>query len=195
MVDLLRHGEVAAAGWAFRGRTDVPLSDTGWQQMQRLAASLAPCDHIAASPLTRCLKFAEAMRDAWQASLVILPDMREMDFGAWEDRSFDELQAEHGALLQRFWASPEGMRPPGGELFDDFAERVISCWRSWLADASGAHRLLVAHGGVIRVLLAHLLQMPMRALWRLHLPHASWSRVSLCAGHPPRLLFVNREPR
>jgi len=49
----------------------------------------------------------------------------------------------------------------------------------------------VAHGGVIRVLLAYLLDMPMNALWRLHLPYAAWSRVSLCEGHQPRLLFMN----
>ena len=192
IIDLLRHGAVAAEGWAFRGSTDIPLSDTGWQQMRRVAdaftASNYTFDQIATSPMQRCRRFAETLHGAPR----ILDDMREMDFGDWENRAFDDIQASDGALLAQFWQSPVGIQPPGGELFDDFIDRVIACWQAWLADAAGETRLLVAHGGVIRVILAHLLKMPMAAMWRLHLPYAAWSRVSLCAGHAPRLMFMNR---
>ena len=196
IIDLLRHGEVAAEGWAFRGSTDIPLSDTGWKQMRAVGRELGniTLSQIATSPLQRCHDFSTELADQHGTSMALLADMREMDFGAWENRGFDELQAEHGEMLQRFWDSPEGIHPPEGEAFDDFADRVVTCWQSWLAEACGEHRLLVAHGGVIRVLLAHLLDMPMRALWRLHLPYASWSRISLCEGYQPRLLFMNREP-
>jgi len=192
VIDLLRHGEVDAEGWAFRGSTDLPLSETGWQQMRSVAASFEPFDHIATSPLQRCRLFADELNGKQQTSLVTLYDMREMDFGNWENCSFDALEKEYGALLHQFWQSPVGVQPPGGESFDSFSQRVICCWQEWLDTESGNHRLLVAHGGVIRVLLAYLLDMPMHALWRLHLPYAAWSRVSLCEGHQPRLLFMNR---
>ncbi len=192
IIDLLRHGEVDAEGWAFRGSTDTPLSETGWQQMRAVSASFDPFDHIATSPLQRCRLFAETLKAKQQTHVITLNDMREMDFGDWENRSFDELQKDYGSLLHRFWQSPLGIQPPNGELFDDFSQRVIDCWQSWLQTESGNHRLLVAHGGVIRVLLAHALDMPMSALWRLHLPYASWSRVSLCEGHQPRIMFMNR---
>jgi len=194
IIDLLRHGEVDAEGWAFRGSTDLSLSESGWRQMRSVAAYFESFDHIATSPLQRCRLFAEELNDKQHTNLLTLHDMREMDFGAWENRSFDELETEYGPLLHQFWQSPVSVQPPDGEAFDDFSRRVISCWQEWLEMASGNHRLLVAHGGVIRVLLAHLLDMPMDALWRLHLPYASWSRVSLCEGHQPRLLFMNREP-
>ncbi len=193
-IDLLRHGEVDADGWAFRGSTDLPLSETGWKQMRSVAASFEPFDHIATSPLQRCRLFADELNGKQQTNLVTLQDMREMDFGDWENRSFNELETEYGAQLHQFWQSPVGVQPPGGERFDDFSQRVTRCWQEWLNMESGNHRLLVAHGGVIRVLLAHLLEMPMSALWRLHLPYSSWSRISLCEGHQPRLLFMNREP-
>jgi len=192
VIDLLRHGEVEATGWAFRGSTDLPLSGKGWQQMRAVSESFAPFDHIATSPLQRCRLFAEGLNSKQKTSLIILDGMREMDFGAWENRSFDDLEAEYGALLHQFWQSPVGIQPPGGEAFDAFARRVMVCWQAWLDSGTGHHRLLIAHGGVIRVLLAHLLDMPMAALWRLHLPYASWSRVSLLGGHQPRLLFLNR---
>lgn len=194
VVDLLRHGEVAAEGWAFRGSTDIALSDTGWRQMRAAGSRLADASfsQIASSPMQRCRRFADEFAAGLAVPLHDLPDMREMDFGAWENRDMQELEAEHGELLQRFWQSPVGVHPPGGEAFEHFAGRVLEAWGAWLHGASGEHRLLVAHGGVIRVLLAHLLDMPLPAMWRLHLPYASWSRVSLLDGHQPRLLFLNR---
>lgn len=192
VIDLLRHGEVAATSWAFRGSTDIPLSAQGWRQMRAVAGALERTEHIATSPMQRCRLFAEELSAAQEAELVTLEGMREMHFGAWENLAFEQLEAEHGPLLRRFWQSPVGVCPPGGEPFDDFAGRVIDNWRTWLQTAAGNRRLLVAHGGVIRVLLAHLTGMPMSSLWRLHLPYASWSRVSLLAGQQPRLLFLNR---
>ncbi len=192
VIDLLRHGEVEATGWAFRGSTDLPLSKQGWEQMRAVAALLDPLDQIATSPLQRCRLFAGDLAAGMQTEPVSLNGMREMDFGTWENRSFEDLEAGYGALLHQFWQSPVGIQPPGGEAFDAFARRIMACWQTWLQSGSGHHRLLVAHGGVIRVLLAHLLDMPMAALWRLHLPYASWSRVSLLEGHQPRLLFLNR---
>jgi len=191
ILDLLRHGAVEAEGWAFRGATDVPLSAEGWRQMEGAVRDAGPYDALASSPLSRCRAFAGNLAARNNAPLTVLEDMREMDFGDWENRGFEELEREHGELLHRFWASPVGVTPPNGEPFDGFARRVIACWEQWLADAEGGRLLLVAHGGVIRVLLAHLLKMPFSALWRLHLPHASMSRVSLLAGHAPRILFIN----
>jgi len=195
IIDLLRHGEVEAEGWAFRGSTDLALSEQGWEQLRGVGESLDEMDHIATSPLQRCRLFAEELASKQNTDLIQLDDMREMDFGDWENKSFDELNQLNSSLLNRFWGSPVGIQPPHGEAFDAFALRVIACWDTWVAEADlGTQRLLVAHGGVIRVLLAHIMDMPMHALWRLHLPYASWSRVSLCAGHQPRVLFMNREP-
>lgn len=195
VIDLLRHGEVAAEGWAFRGSTDIPLSETGWQQMRKVGQRLASetFTQIATSPLIRCHHFSREFSQHIDAPMRLLPEMREMDFGKWENRDFEELEAECGDMLRRFRESPVGIHPPEGEAFDMFSIRVIESWQSWVSGASGEHRLLVAHGGVIRVLLSHLLNMPLPAIWRLHLPYASWSRVSLLEGQQPRVLFINRE--
>jgi len=194
IVVLLRHGEVAAEGWAFRGSTDTPLSETGWQQMRGVGQELAhkSFSQIGTSPMQRCKLFSREFSGLVDAPVIELDSMREMDFGAWENRGFAELEAEHGEMLHRFWQSPVGIHPPEGEAFDSFAVRVVESWEAWLDGASGEHRLLVAHGGVIRVLLAYLLDMPLPAIWRLSLPYASWSRVSLLEGQQPRVLFMNR---
>ncbi|MDQ6992786.1 MAG: histidine phosphatase family protein [Mariprofundus sp.] len=192
IITLLRHGAVEAEGWAFRGSTDVPLSALGWKQMRAAASGFETIDHIASSPKQRCRLFAEQLSEKKEAALLILDAMAEMDFGQWENRSFEEIIASDKQLLEQFWDSPVGVQPPNGEAFDDFSQRVIDCWQAWLGCDVGHHRVLVAHGGVIRVLLAHTLNMPMSALWRLHLPYASCSQISLFEGHQPRLLFMNR---
>jgi broad specificity phosphatase PhoE len=194
IIDLLRHGQVAADSWAFRGSTDIALSEQGWRQMRAASAAMDTVDHIATSPMLRCKCFAEEFSAKQQADLITLDDMRELDFGDWENLGFEQLEAEHGPMLQQFWQSPVGVYPPGGESFDAFASRVIDSWQSWVNSDVGNRRLLIAHGGVIRVLLAHIMEMPMSSLWRLDLPYASWSRVSLLEGHQPRVLFMNREP-
>ncbi len=192
IIDLLRHGQVAADSWAFRGSTDIALSEQGWRQMRAVSTAMEKVDHIATSPMLRCKCFAEELSAKQQVNLITLDDMRELNFGDWEGLGFEQLEAEHGPLLQQFWLSPVGVQPPGGEAFDAFAGRAIDCWTTWLETDVGNHRLLVAHGGVIRVLFAHILKMPMSSLWRLDLPYASWSRVSILKGHQPRLLFMNR---
>jgi len=193
VIDLLRHGEVESEQWAFRGSTDVHLSHRGMAQMQAVGAALDGVElcRIGASPLARCRLFAEPMTRSRGISLDILPDMREMDFGDWEGKGSDAVDTE---LLRQFRISPSGFQAPHGEAFDAFSVRVIRCWKAWIADANAERRMLVTHGGVLRVLLAWLLGMPDAHVWRLHLPYASWSRVSLLEGEQPRLLFLNREP-
>ena len=193
IIDLLRHGEVEGEKWAFRGSTDAPLSDEGLSQMLAVGHALKDeqLTHIATSPLQRCRLFAESMAASHDVECNTLMGMREIDFGDWEGKTAQDIDAE---LLKQFWSSPVGFCFPQGDDFNMFTSRVIQSWETWVKDADGEHRVLVAHGGVIRVLLAHLLQMPLENMWRLHLPYAAWCRVSLFEGEQPRLLFMNREP-
>jgi len=196
IIDLLRHGVVDAAEWAFRGGgSDIALSDVGWQQMEQVADALpwSMIDHIASSPMQRCLLPAKQFSRQQSKPMERLDAMRELHFGEWEGKGWQELAPTYQAELERFWRQPQAFTPPKGEAFDAFVSRVLGGWEAWISEASG-HRLLIAHGGVIRVLLATVLKMPMDAVWRLDLPYASWSRVSLLEGHAPKLCFMNRLP-
>jgi broad specificity phosphatase PhoE len=195
IVDLLRHGEVEGEASIARGcGTDVPLSAGGWSQMRQVGAWIRGdgVQVVATSPMQRCRAFAEGFAKEHGLPLTTLPDMREIDFGHWEGKGMDEIHEKE--LLRNFFVSPAHVAIPGGEPFEAFAERVLASWEVWLAEGEGSHRLLVVHGMVLRVLLAHLLGMPGDTLWRLHLPYAAWSRVSLLEGEQPRLLFMNRSP-
>jgi len=195
IVDLLRHGEVEGEASIARGSgTDVPLSAEGWRQMREVGTLIHDegVQSVATSPLQRCHTFAAQFGQTHALPLTILPDMREIDFGHWEGKGVEAIADK--ALLNAFFITPAAVTIPGGEPFDAFAARVLASWHAWLDTDTGAHRLLVVHGLVLRVLLAHLLGMPHDSLWRLHLPYAAWSRVSLLKGEQPRLLFMNRSP-
>jgi len=195
IIDLLRHGEVEGPVAIARGcGTDVPLTEIGWQQMQDVAQALHlenSLTSIATSPLSRCALFADAFSSRSSVPATTLEQMREIDFGHWEGKQAPEIKEQE--LLSRFMENPDGIQIPGGESFHQFGERVISSWESWLEDADGEHRLLVIHGLVKRILLAHLLGIPVSHIWRLALPYGAWSRVSLLEGEQPRLLFLNKE--
>jgi len=194
VIDLLRHGEVEGDISMARGcRTEVALTANGWRQMQAVADALSdtPLQQVATSPLGRCHDFASELAAQRNIELAVLDGMREVDFGDWDGKSVAEIG--DAAAVSQFLINPSDITPPGGEHHTQFHTRVVDCWQQWLDGVSGDHRLLVAHGGVIRVILCHLLQIPDSAYWRLALPYGAWSRVSLLEGEQPRLIFLNRE--
>jgi broad specificity phosphatase PhoE len=63
-----------------------------------------------------------------------------------------------------------------------------------MRECAGLHLLLVGHGGVIRLLLSHVLAMPLSAIARLHIPYASICRIQVYhrkEGDFPVLMSLN----
>jgi alpha-ribazole phosphatase len=192
-VTVLRHGAVAGRAQVCRGALEEPLSAPGWRQMEAVARAWRDADirfdAVASSPLSRCRAFAEVYARDAALPLRIDDPFREIAFGAWEGLTASEAAAPDPALYQRFRAGDAA--PPGGEHPAAFRTRVVSGWQAWLADAGGGRRLLVTHAGVMRVLLAHLLDLPPASIWRIALPEAAQFEVSLLAGEMPVLLSLN----
>ena len=186
MVDLVRHGDVSGRQHVARGVTDNPLSDEGWQQLKRVKTCIGKVDVIGTSPLKRCREFAESCDEPVQ----ILQGMQEIDFGDWEDKSAEEVN--NTERLNLFFESPMQFQAPNGEAFECFSRRVILTWNEWIEMGSSEHRLLLAHGCVIRVILAHVLGLPQDYIWRMVIDPAGWTRISLMEGEQPRILFMNR---
>ncbi|NEX19604.1 histidine phosphatase family protein [Thiorhodococcus mannitoliphagus] len=187
-LDLLRHGEVAG-GACFRGRSDDPLSNLGWAQMSQAVADAPTWTGIVSSPLTRCAAFGQCFADTHGMPLEQMDALRERDFGAWEGVPAHEIATED---LTRFWEDPAGFTPPEAEPFDAFRARVLDGWRQIL-ERTDPHSLVITHGGVIRVILAELLQMPTSSLLLIEVPHACRTRIRIPApSGRPSLVFHRR---
>ena len=193
-IDLLRHGE-PVGGTRFRGALDDPLSDLGWQQMDAAVGAHPAWQAVVSSPLRRCAAFAASLAERHGLPLEEAEGFREIGFGEWEGRTAQELMEVAPEALSRFWSDPRGHTPPGGEPFEAFAARVAAAWEGLLARQAGSRVLLVSHGGVIRLILAYILQMPLANLFRLEVPYASLSRIRVegaGADALPQLVFHGR---
>ena len=179
LIDLIRHGE-PEGGPRFRGAQDDPLSATGWEQMETAIASCCHWDAVLTSPLLRCRGFAESVARQCQLPLYIEDRLREIAFGEWEGLTADVIRERWGKRLELFWADAQNNPPPGGELLSHFQQRVLAAWDEWTARLSGQNILLVGHGGVIRVILGHILGISQeRTLSSISMPYGWCSRVRL----------------
>jgi len=178
IVDLLRHGE-PVGGRCFRGSRDDPLSYLGWKQLRRSVRPFSPWQSIVSSPLRRCAEFASELSMELGTVSTKWSGFQEMSFGEWEGRTVESLMDEQPGALQAFWRDPVTFGPPGGERLHEFSARVMAAWNALLERHAGEHVLLVAHGGVIRVILANCLGMPLANLYRIDVPYASLSRMSI----------------
>lgn len=128
-VHLLRHGEVE--GWGrreVRGHVDTPLSPDGRAQHAALAAWFTAHeprpDLVLCSDLSRCRDLGERLAAATGAPLRLLPALREQHMGAWEGRTWQEINAELGERVNDYWADYVQAAPPGGESLAALAARV-----------------------------------------------------------------------
>lgn len=180
---LLRHGKVAGPS-ALYGHTDIALSEAGNSETAAAIAKVhgqLPIHTLVSSPLIRCAAAAHAFAQAQHLPLQLEPELKEMHFGQWDGIAFDQLN-DNWQQLEAFWHSPSVIAPPDGETLEIFAQRVIQCWE-WLAkNNAGKHQLIICHGGVIRIILAHILQIDWRnPRWfnQLQIAYSSSTRIEI----------------
>ncbi|WP_321528246.1 alpha-ribazole phosphatase family protein [Sedimenticola selenatireducens] len=186
-IDLIRHGE-PEGGVLFRGWRDDPLSILGWQQMRNATSGHSSWDLVVASPLIRCAQFAEELSNKAGIPMIIDERLKEIGFGEWEGCSPELLYQESPQLVSDFWSNPVEFPPPGGETMARFQSRVESAWQDIQLAHAGRHLLVVAHGGVNRMIISTVLNIPLSHLFRLELPYAGISRIRIEQGCP-RLVF------
>jgi len=196
-IHLIRHGQVAGPP-ALYGRTDVALSDAGQTALSEATASLPPPDAIVSSPLRRCHAFAEQQAAAHNCSLHTDPGLREMDFGDWDGVPYD-ADSPHWPAMEAFWGNPGAVSPPNGESLSEVRARVDESWRRWENLEEHRNLWIFAHGGVIRLVLANLLNLDWRnpCLYAsLHIGYASRTTVNVSTNRliAPRILCIGLPP-
>ncbi len=151
----VRHGETA---WnvdaRIQGHIDIALNRTGLWQARQLARALAgePVAAIYASDLQRAHATAQAVADATGAPLVPEPGLRERSFGAFQGRTFAQIEAELPEQALRWRKRDPDYAPEGGESLTVLRERIEATTHRLAAQHTGALVVLVAHGGVLDVM-------------------------------------------
>ncbi|WP_417347219.1 histidine phosphatase family protein [Ferrimonas sp.] len=176
VLTLVRHGRPELAD-RLLGRTDPGLTPLGWQQMQQSCQGLK-VDAIITSPLTRCADFAQALGRERQLPVETESRFQELDFGDWDGLDFQTLWQSTDGAFELYWQAPWQETPPGGESTESLQRRVEQALLEHGTRHKGKNLLLVTHAGVMRLVLAWLLEGSRQG-------NAHLSRVTL--GHAARI--------
>lgn len=165
---LLRHGDSRQDEVKrYVGRTDHPLNAAGRAQAERWRTELSgiPFRRFYCSALQRSEETSRIIRGNRDVAVTVLEDLGEISMGKWEDVPMKDVRRDFPDEYEKRGADPAHHRPPGGESFTELRDRVVPLFEG-LLPADGPI-LLVGHAGVNRVILCHLLGMPLDNIFRL----------------------------
>jgi alpha-ribazole phosphatase len=193
---LLRHSEPeASARGRCYGALDVALSPDGIRQARSVAEALAHKAFAAiyASPRQRCRQAAQILAEGRNCPIETEAALRELDFGEFEGRTYDEIAAIYPDVYQQWMDRPTETQFPGGESFSEMYARVIAATHELRARHAGQSIALVTHGGVIRIILADALGMQSANIFRIGQRYGAINAVRYF-GETPIIELVNAEP-
>lgn len=171
----VRHGQTDwNAARKMQGQIDIPLNDTGRGQAKRNGEMLrehlqerAADLHFVASPQVRASETMSILRRALDLphdTFVRDDRLKEMGYGRWEGMIWPRL-AERTPEIEHWLADPWLRATPGGESYAMLWARVVA----WLQEVP-RDTVVVAHGGVMRVLRGHWLGLDPKDFVRLDVP-------------------------
>jgi len=164
---LIRHAQTDWTGRRWCGRSDPELSEPGREAARRLGAEIAAEVEaevevgqtagavVLSSPLRRAYDTARAIALALDASIQVEPDLTEVDFGAADGLTWDELIVAHPTLADRILAGGDPDWPEG-ETADAVAVRARTTANRILDLARTTPLVVVTHGGLLVPLASYL---------------------------------------
>ncbi len=170
---LTRHGHVEGIDPVrFRGRMNVPLTELGRAQSKAVAKRIANAWNVSivyTSPMGRSMETGKAIAAACGVSSQAIDALNDIDYGAWQWRTHDEVEAEAPELFAAWHDTPHLVRFPDGEALQDLVARAADALRLVLETHPGKQDsvVLVGHDSVNRALLLQLLDQPLSAYWRI----------------------------
>lgn len=182
---LVRHTSLAIAHGVCYGQTDVDVAESFAQEVKVTKQKL-PNDIDAAfsSPLQRCVKLAHALS---LENIRYDDRLKELHFGDWEMQAWNDMPREYFDEWAQNYAS---MSPPSGETFRELQLRGIAFINEQLKYYRHQHILVVTHGGMIRALLAHVLSMELKGLFRFNVDYGSVTQLDF-SSDIPKINYVN----
>lgn len=184
---LVRHGETI---WnnelRYQGHSDIPLNSAGKEQASKLAERLKgeKIDYFYASDLSRAMETAQIIAQPHGKTVTGVELLRETRFGVWEGLKFTEIKEKYPEIWKQWQVDPRGTLIPEGEYLDEVAVRVMQGIKEIINRHADDSVLVVAHGGTIRLILAELLEMDIRNLWRIRQDNTALNIIDIYGDRP-----------
>lgn len=181
---LIRHGALDAQySGRFVGSTDAGLSAAGRKQAAALGGYLVKLGpaQVIVSPLRRAMETTELALKSTGQAFSVDDGLREIDFGAWEKKTFDEISREDSINAERWGRFEKDFTFPGGESLQSFIDRIGNLALRIASDPAQTI-LAITHGGVIRFLICHFLRLDPRHYLLFNVDFGSISAIDLFDG-------------
>ncbi|MDR1137083.1 MAG: histidine phosphatase family protein [Synergistaceae bacterium] len=194
---LIRHGETDwNRDFRYQGISDIDLNETGLEQARltgmRLAGTVPA--NVYSSPLIRARRTAEIIMkyNSGGVDVELCDHLREVSFGKWEGLNVSEVKKRYPAALAAWRSSPFSATPEDGESFGDVKERSRIAADLIKSNGNpGGVTFVIAHGGMLRALLAALMDVEdFKLMWMMRFDNCSISVLDMWRAHPS-LLFLN----
>ena len=149
---LVRHGQSTwNASGRWQGQADPPLTELGRRQAFEAARAIGAVDAVWASDLTRAVETATIVADSVGVGPVVVdPDLRERDAGAFSGLTRDEIEQRFPGYLA------DHRRPPGWEPDDLLLARAVAAVSRIAAAVPGGDVVVITHGGLVYTVEHHL---------------------------------------
>jgi alpha-ribazole phosphatase len=193
-VIFIRHGQTE---WnvtgRYQGQSDVQLSEEGCQQAVKLAENFPVdrVDAIYASDLQRAMVTAETIAKQFGLPVQAEPAFRELSFGEWEGLTYQQIVDKWEDAMANFLQHPDILEIPGGESFPAVQKRAVTRLNELVKEHDGQTIVVVAHGAVLRTLLAAALHMPLQYLWSIRQFNTAVNIVRYDADANPTVELLN----
>jgi len=193
---LIRHAEVEARYQkVFGGAVDMDISPRGHEQAAVLAKFLRTrrFDALYASPMKRVQQTLAPVLQNGVPQPTILPGLREVDFGDWTGHGWDAIREKFGVSAFTWLDQLERGTIPNAENVVTYRERVVACLKEILSAKDGKTVAIFCHGGVIRMMLSILLNLPLPRMSAFEIDYASVSEIEL-KPHRVEIQLLNLTP-
>jgi phosphoserine phosphatase len=191
----VRHGHVEGiAPRRFRGREDIPLSALGLLQAEATAALVKSTwqpNIIYTSPMARCVRTGTVIADACDAPNNVLHQLNDLDYGAWQWKTHEEVAERDPEQYQTWLQAPHLVRFPDGESLQDLVARTGDALRYCRQHHRGQTVVLISHDSALRALFLQLLDQPLSAYWHIAFAPCGVSEVEL-SGVAISIIHINQ---
>lgn len=164
---LLRHAEILIDDpKRYIGQTDLPLSSNGMHQAARWKEELSHVvyEKVYCSDLIRATDTARIVSGFSDSNINTMPQLREIDLGDWDGERMEAIKTRFPEAWKERGRNMAYFRTPRGESFQDLHDRVVPVFLK-IASAAKGNVLVVAHAGVNRIILCHLLKKPIQEIF------------------------------
>lgn len=173
---LIRHGMTEGNRYGrYIGTTDEALCQEGREFLQKITYPVP--EKVYVSPMKRCRETAEILFPG--SALQVVMDLRECDFGDFENKNYRELS---GNKDYQAWIDSNGTIPfPGGESRESFQERSLKGFETAVADCIGRNitsAAMLIHGGTIMNIMERY-AVPARSFYEWHVKNGGGYLVEL----------------